>query len=121
MSLVAQGSQPTSSSPVLSEAQTRRRFHQISSPSSAWQWRLFFLLFVLLFYLIELLWIHPVDGINDDWGIHSALSGAYLGYPEAHVLFFLYPLSWLLSKLYTLYSFIPWFGIFQHGVQVISL
>ena len=121
MSLVAQGSQPTSSSPVLSEAQTRRRFHQISSPSSAWQWRLFFLLFVLLFYLIELLWIHPVDGINDDWGIHSALSGAYLGYPEAHVLFFLYPLSWLLSKLYTLCSFIPWFGIFQHGVQVISL
>lgn len=121
MSLVVQGSQPTSSSPVRPDARTHRRFQHTSSPSSAWQWRLFFLLFVILFYMIELLWIKPVDGINDDWGMYSTLSGAYLGYPEAHVLFFLYPLSWLLSKLYTFCSFIPWFGIFQHSVQVICL
>ena len=60
-------------------------------------------------------------GINDDWGIYSTLSGAYLGYPEAHVLFFLYPLSWLLSKLYTICTFIPWYGLFMHGVQVAGL
>jgi hypothetical protein len=82
---------------------------------------LFFLAFLIIFYAIELLWIKPVDGINDDWGMYSTLSGAYLGYPEAHVMFFLYPLSWLLCRLYRLCSFIPWYGLFQHGVQVACL
>lgn len=82
-----------------------------------------FLFFLLLaaFYAIELLLIGPVDGINDDWGMYSILSGAYTGIPDAHVMFFLYPLSWLLSKLYSLCSFIPWYGLFQHGVQIGSL
>lgn len=82
-----------------------------------------FLFFLLLaaFYAIELLLIGPVDGINDDWGMYSILSGAYTGTPDAHVMFFLYPLSWLLSKLYSLCSFIPWYGLFQHGVQIGSL
>lgn len=121
MSLVNQGSQPTSASTFLSDVRARRRLNHTSSTSSAWQWRLFFLLFVILFYLIEILWIDPVDGINDDWGMYSTLSGAYLGYPEAHVLFFLYPLAWLLSRLYSFCCYIPWFGIFQHGVQIASL
>lgn len=82
-----------------------------------------FLFFLLLaaFYAIELLLIGPVDGINDDWGMYSILSGAYTGIPDAHVMFFLYPLSWLLSKLYSLCSFLPWYGLFQHGVQIGSL
>lgn len=82
-----------------------------------------FLFFLLLaaFYAIEFLLIGPVDGINDDWGMYSILSGAYTGIPDAHVMFFLYPLSWLLSKLYSLCSFIPWYGLFQHGVQIGSL
>ncbi len=121
MSLVTQGSQPAVSLLSRSDARIRRESNNASSMPSAWQWRLFFLFFVILFYLIEIFLIKPVDGINDDWGMYSALSGAYLGYPEAHVLFFLYPLSWLLSKLYTLCSFIPWFGIFQHGVQIAAL
>lgn len=119
MSLVTQGSHPTSM--PLSDVRMRRKFKSASSVPSAWQWRLFFLIFVILFYLIEIIWIGPVDGINDDWGMYSTLSGAYLGYPEAHVLFFLYPLSWLLSKLYSFCSFIPWFSFFQHGVQIASL
>lgn len=82
-----------------------------------------FLFFLLLaaFYAIELLLIGPVDGINDDWGMYSILSGAYTGTPDAHVMFFLYPLSFLLSKLYSLCSFIPWYSLFQHGVQIGSL
>ena len=101
MSLVTQGSQPASSSTFLPDIQTRRRLNHTSYMPSSWQWRLFFLFFVVLFYLIEIIWVKPVDGINDDWGMYSTLSGAYLGYPEAHVLFFLYPLSWLLSRLYS--------------------
>lgn len=82
---------------------------------------LLFFLLLAAFYAIELFVIGPVDGINDDWGMYSILSGAYTGTPDAHVMFFLYPLSWLLSKLYGLCSFIPWYGLFQHGVQIGSL
>ena len=63
-----------------------------------------FFLFLAAFYLFLLLFIRPVDGINDDWGMYSTLSGAYTGTPNAHVLFFLYPLSWLLCRLYQLNS-----------------
>lgn len=80
--------------------------------------KLVFFLFLIVFYLFLLFYIRPVDGINDDWGMYSTLSGAYLGYPEAHVLFFLYPLSWLLCQLYRFNSSIPWFGLFQHGVHI---
>lgn len=121
MSLIAQGSQPASDSSALSAVRKQEKIKKISSASSPWFWRLFFLVFVILFYCIEILWIKPVMGVNDDWGIYSTLSGAYLGYPDAHVLFFLYPLSWLLSKLYTICSFIPWYGLFMHGVQVSAL
>lgn len=85
------------------------------------QCNLLFLLFLIAFYAFLLLFIKPVDGINDDWGMYSILSGAYTGTPDAHVMFFLYPLSWLLSKLYTLWSFVPWYGLFQHAVQVLCL
>ncbi len=84
-------------------------------------WDLFFFLLLAAFYVFLILVIKPVDGINDDWGMYSILSGAYTGTPDAHVMFFLYPLSWLLSKLYTMWSQIPWYGLFQHGVQVFSL
>lgn len=121
MSLIIQGSQPSQPSPVLSGARQHRKIAQIPFASSPWAWRCFFLFFLVLFYCMEILWIKPVDGINDDWGMYSTLSGAYLGYQDAHVLFFLYPLSWLLAKLYTFCSFIPWYGIFQHSVQIACL
>lgn len=121
MSLITQGSQPAHAPSVLLKTRGHGSFTQNSPASSPWKWRLFFLVFLFLFYCMEILWMGPVDGINDDWGMYSALSGAYLGYPEAHVLFFLYPLSWSLSKLYALCPLVPWYGIFQHGVQVCCL
>lgn len=81
---------------------------------------LFFLLLAascaLMFFFIG-----PVEGINDDWGMYSILSGAYTGTPDAHVMFFLYPLSALLAGLYRLKSAVPWFGLFQHGAQIFCL
>ena len=121
MSLISQGTQPISAAPALSGSRKSEKAAHSSAGSSPWSWRLFFLVFLILFYCVEILWIKPVDGINDDWGMYSTLSGAYLGYPDAHVLFFLYPLSWFLSKLYTLCSFIPWYGLFMHGVHVACL
>ena len=121
MSLIAQGTQPVSAHIGMPDSRKAGKNAYTSSVSSPWLWRLFFLVFVIVFYCAEVLWIKPVDGINDDWGMYSTLSGAYLGYPEAHVFYFLYPLSWMLSKLYTLCSFIPWYGLFMHGVQLVSL
>lgn len=92
----------------------RKKYHPAAD-------RLLFLLLLILLYAVELLFLHPVDGINDDFGMYTTLSGAYTGAPDAHVLFFLYPLSFLLCKLYQLCSFLPWFSLFQHGVQIFSL
>lgn len=118
MALMNLGADPTT---VSLPIQQRNR-HKPAAPSSFARslmlQRFLFLIFVVVFYCIELLWIKPVDGINDDWGMYSTLSGAYLGYPDAHVLFFLYPLSWLLCQLYKLCSFIPWYGLFQHGIHI---
>lgn len=121
MSLIAQGAQPVSTSLGLHGSRKNRKKAYTSAVSSPWLRHLFFLVFVILFYCVEILWIKPVDGINDDWGMYSTLSGSYLGYSEAHIFYFIYPLSWLLSKLYKFCSFIPWYGLFLHGVQVASL
>ena len=116
MPLVNPGAQPESPSFGHRYSQTSRR--KIPSPL---QGDLLFLLLLFVSYAILLFYIKPVDAINDDWGMYSILSGAYTGTPDAHVMFFLYPLSWLLSKLYTLWSFVPWYGLFQHAVQILCL
>lgn len=80
-----------------------------------------FILFLSIFYIFLLFVIKPVDGINDDFGMYSTLSGAYLGEPDAHVLFFLYPLSLFLCSLYKINSAIPWYGLFQHAVHILCI
>ena len=118
MALINPGADPTVVGMPSTHHKKPRDVKNISFEQSFILQRLLFLVFVIIFYCIELLWIKPVDGINDDWGMYSTLSGAYLGYPDAHVLFFLYPLSWLLCQLYKLCSFIPWYGLFQHGIHI---
>lgn len=51
--------------------------------------------------------------VNDDWGIRSIISGAYLGQPSGQAVFFAYPLSFFLSKLYSLRTDIPWYAFFN--------
>ncbi len=99
----------------------RDRKNQHGKTRSPFKGGLLFLPLLIAFYAILLFYIKPVDAINDDWGMYSILSGAYTGTPDAHVMFFLYPLSFLLSKLYTMWSFIPWYGLFQHAVQILCL
>lgn len=116
MPLINPGAQPDT--PSFGHRDSRNARKKI--PSS-FQEVLLFLILLTAFYAILLLFIKPVDAINDDWGMYSILSGAYTGTPDAHVMFFLYPLSWLLSKLYSMWSFIPWYGLFQHAVQILCL
>ena len=118
MALMNPGSDPTAVVLSSKHYHKSKRTTNSSLGRSLMLQRILFLIFTIVFYCIELFWIKPVDGINDDWGMYSTLSGAYLGYPDAHVLFFLYPLSWLLCQLYKLCSFIPWYGLFQHSVHI---
>lgn len=116
MALINPGTQPA---PTLTFGHRAGRARK--TPVSSLRWDLFFLLLLVVSYAFLLFFIRPVDGINDDWGMYSILSGAYTGTPDAHVMFFLYPLAWLLAKLYTHWSFLPWYGLFQHGVQIACL
>lgn len=76
---------------------------------------------VLAFYIFLLNKLDPVYAINDDWGIYTVLSGAYLGYPDANVTFISYPLAWLLKTLYVISSATPWYGLFLHACHVLCL
>lgn len=72
------------------------------------------------FYLYLFHAFTPIFGINDDWTVYMVLSGSYLGEPDAQVLFFLYPLAWIISSLYKLTTAIPWYGLCLHGCFLIS-
>lgn len=116
MSLINPGTQPAASFTFVHKAASVRK-----KTVSPLRWDFFFLLLLAAFYILLFTVLEPVDGINDDWGMYSLLSGAYTGTPDAHVMFFLYPLAWILAKLYALWSFVPWYGLFQHGVQILCL
>lgn len=78
-----------------------------------------FLIITVSFYFY-LFWNYdPVYGINDDWTLYMVISGSYLGYPEPHVNYMMYPLAWLLCQLYKITSEIPWYGIMLQGCMAL--
>ncbi len=58
--------------------------------------------------------------INDDSVIEGVLSGRFTGTPDGHAVYLRYPLSWLLSKLYSLLPGIPWYGLFLLSCYVFA-
>lgn len=76
---------------------------------------------IILGFIAVLLYGRPVFAINDDLGLYSVLSGAYLGYPDAHVSFMEYPFSWMLASLYKLCKTIPWYGIVLEGILLLCV
>lgn len=79
-----------------------------------------FLLVTIFFYIWIFYKFNPIYGINDDWTLYMVLSGSYLGYAEAHVTYILYPLAWLIGKLYTITNAIPWYGLILQGGFVVA-
>lgn len=49
---------------------------------------------------------------NDDIYLRAILSGDLTGKPDAHAVYILYPLSWILSFLYRIFPFVEWYGLF---------
>ena len=48
---------------------------------------------VCLYILAARAFMPFVYGVNDDRFVRDIVSGAYLGYPDAHMIFIKYPLS----------------------------
>lgn len=65
-------------------------------------------------------YITPVYVVNDDMMIRSILSGTYTGMPDGHAIYMQYPLSGLLSVLYTLTD-LPWYELMSLGLIVFSM
>lgn len=58
---------------------------------------------------------------NDDCLLESLLSGAYSGTPEAHDVYHMYPLAWVITCFYRVIPIAPWYGIFLCFAQFGSL
>lgn len=69
----------------------------------------------LAFYVFLYKEFDLIYGINDDWTLYMVISGSYLGTPEPRVTYMLFPLAWLLSKLYGITTAVPWYGMMLHG------
>lgn len=62
----------------------------------------------------------PVFYLNDDVTMRSILSGSYSGSPDGHAVYMKYPLTWVLSLLYSMTKVIPWLEIFFAGCLIWS-
>ena len=72
------------------------------------------------FYILLFFYRAPLFVLNDDVAIESILSGAYSGTPDMHTVYMGVGLSFILSLLYRLIPFIPWFGLFCIIVVILS-
>lgn len=58
--------------------------------------------------------------LNDDVLIKDIISGVYTGTPEAHNNQMLYPISLILCLFYRILPTIPWFGLMEIGLFIVS-
>ena len=77
---------------------------------------LVFLFISACFYLYVFLKYDMIYGINDDWTLYMVISGSYLGYPEPRVNYMMFPLAWLIGRLYGITDSIPWYGLTLQGL-----
>jgi hypothetical protein len=71
---------------------------------------LLFVVLVVFFIIIEKIF-PSVFGMNDDRTMRNIILGAYTGTPDGHAIFMGYPLTYIMSKLYIVAPFIPWYGV----------
>lgn len=74
------------------------------------------ILFTIIMNKFELFY-----AINDDVAMTKLANGEYCGLPCPYLIFILYPIGFLLSSLYNISRYIPWYGLFQIGAIFFSL
>lgn len=83
--------------------------------------RILSLVCVLLIMVVVALKFDYYYELNDDVLIKDILAGVYTGMPEGRNIQMLWPLSAVLSLLYRLVRFVPWYGLFLCGVQYLCI
>lgn len=58
---------------------------------------------------------------NDDMVMRNIVSGVYTEGPDAHAIFIMYPLSFLLKSLYSVLPSVPWYGFFMVSFTHLSI
>ncbi|MEG1848643.1 MAG: hypothetical protein RRX92_05415 [Lachnospiraceae bacterium] len=73
---------------------------------------------VLLFGMILAFQFDYYYDLNDDMLMKDIIAGRFTGVPEGHNIQMLMPLGWLLSVLYHIVEWIPWYGLFFISCQL---
>ena len=66
------------------------------------------LLIILVIFCILLYKYGFRFSTNDDCLLEALLSGAYSGTPEAHDVYHMYPLAWIIAFFYRIFPSVPW-------------
>lgn len=56
---------------------------------------------------------------NDDVMLRNIVNGNYTGTPDAHLIYIMYPLAFILKCLYTLTDKIAWYDVFMVGMHYV--
>ena len=83
-----------------------------------------YVVFVSVMMLVTIIMVAVRGGCyiqNDDIIMRNIVSGLYTGKPDAHAVFIMYPLSFLLKNLYVYIPSVPWYGVVMVGCNYISL
>lgn len=77
---------------------------------------------ISLVYFLAILQYYPaVYAINDDRAMYRIISGEMTGKPDGHAIFILYPLSFLMSKLFEVIPVIDWYALMMIGSMCFAL
>ena len=79
------------------------------------------LLIILVIFCILLYKYGFRFSTNDDCLLEALLSGAYSGTPEAHDVYHMYPLAWIIAFFYRIFPSVPWYGVFLCLAQFTSI
>lgn len=68
--------------------------------------------FTIIMFCIVGMVFSPVFETNDDVSMRDIISGNYVGKPDGHAVYIMYPLAKMISILYIYLPKVPWYGVF---------
>ena len=60
----------------------------------------------------------PYLATNDDVMLKAIVSGEITGAPDAHLIYIMYPLGWILKLLYSIKKSVTWYDFFMSGIHL---
>ena len=85
---------------------------------------LFYCIYIIGLLLVVLLPIAKRGGFyiqSDDFIMRNIIMGLYTSKPDAHAVFLMYPLSFILKSLYLAAPSVPWYGLLLYALHILSI